>query len=42
MIGTLPLKVLRSHGSDEFLARAMNLLIARGAYQRLPIRSLTS
>jgi hypothetical protein len=26
-------KVVRSNGHDEVLARAMNLLIARGAYQ---------
>jgi hypothetical protein len=28
----LPFKVVRSNGTDEALARAMNLLIARGAY----------
>jgi hypothetical protein len=33
MIDELPFKVVRSNGSDEVLARAMNLLIARGAYQ---------
>jgi hypothetical protein len=29
----LPFKVVRSNGHDEVLARAMNLLIARGAYR---------
>jgi hypothetical protein len=29
----LPFTVVRSNGTDEVLARAMNLLIARGAYQ---------
>jgi hypothetical protein len=29
----LPFKVVRSNGTDEVLARAMNLLIARGAYR---------
>jgi hypothetical protein len=29
----LPFKVVRGNGTDEVLARAMNLLIARGAYR---------
>jgi hypothetical protein len=29
----LPFKVVRSNGTDEVLARAMNLLLARGAYR---------
>jgi hypothetical protein len=29
----LPFKVVRSNGTDEVLARATHLLIARGAYQ---------
>jgi hypothetical protein len=33
MIDELPFKVVRSNGTDEVLARAMNLLIARGAYR---------
>jgi hypothetical protein len=33
MIDELPFKVVRSNGTEEFLARAINLLIARGAYQ---------
>jgi hypothetical protein len=28
-----PFKVVRSNGTDEVLARAVNLLIARGAYR---------
>jgi hypothetical protein len=31
MIDELPFKVVRSNGTDEVLARATNLLIARGA-----------
>jgi hypothetical protein len=31
MSENLPFKVVRSNGTDEVLARAMNLLIARGA-----------
>jgi hypothetical protein len=33
MIDELPFKVVRSNGTDEVLARAMNLVIARGAYR---------
>jgi hypothetical protein len=33
MTENLPFKVVRSNGTDEFQARAMNLLVARGAYQ---------
>ena len=33
MTDELPFKIVRSNGTDEVLARAMNLLIARGAYQ---------
>jgi hypothetical protein len=33
MIDELPFKVVRSNGTDEVLARAMNRLIARGAYR---------
>jgi hypothetical protein len=33
MIDELPFKVVRSNGTDEVLARAMNLLIARAAYR---------
>jgi hypothetical protein len=33
MTDDLPFKVVRSNGTDEVLARATNLLIARGAYQ---------
>jgi hypothetical protein len=33
MIELLPFKVVRSNGTDEVLARAMNLLLARGAYR---------
>jgi hypothetical protein len=29
----LPFKVVRSNGTDEVLARAVNLLVARGAYR---------
>jgi hypothetical protein len=29
----LPFKIVRSNGTDEVLARAVNLLIARGAYR---------
>jgi hypothetical protein len=32
MIGELPFKVVRSNGTDEVLARVVNLLIARGAW----------
>jgi hypothetical protein len=32
MIDELPFKVVRSNGTDEVLPRAVNLLIARGAY----------
>jgi len=28
----LPFKVVRSNGSDELLARATNMVIAKGAY----------
>jgi hypothetical protein len=31
----LPFKVVLSNGTDEVLARAINLLIARGAYHAL-------
>jgi hypothetical protein len=31
----VPFKVVRSNGTDEVLARAMNLLIARGAYREV-------
>jgi uncharacterized protein (DUF2236 family) len=37
MTDELPFKIVRSNGTDELLARAMNLLIARGAY-RSPVR----
>jgi hypothetical protein len=30
MIDELPFKVVRSNGTDEVIARAINLLIARG------------
>jgi hypothetical protein len=33
MTDDLPFKVVRSNGTDEVLVRAMNLLIARGAYR---------
>jgi hypothetical protein len=33
MTDELPVKVVRSNGHDEVLARGMNLLIARGAYR---------
>jgi hypothetical protein len=33
MIDELPFKVVRGNGSHEVLARAVNLLIARGAYR---------
>jgi hypothetical protein len=33
MIDESPFKVVRSNGTDEVLAGAMNLLIARGAYR---------
>jgi hypothetical protein len=33
MTDELPFKVVRSNGTDEVLARAVNLLIARGAYR---------
>jgi hypothetical protein len=33
MTEDLPFKVVRSNGTDEVMARAMNLLIARGAYR---------
>jgi hypothetical protein len=33
MSDELPFKVVRSNGTDEVLARAVNLLVARGAYQ---------
>jgi hypothetical protein len=33
MTGELPFKVVRSNGTDEVLARAVNPLIARGAYR---------
>jgi hypothetical protein len=33
MIDELPFKVVRSNGTDEVLARAMNLMIARGAHR---------
>jgi hypothetical protein len=35
MIDESPFKVVRSNGTDEVLARAMNLLIARGAYREV-------
>jgi hypothetical protein len=34
MTDELPFKVVRSNGTDEVLARAVNLLIARGAYRQ--------
>jgi hypothetical protein len=33
MTDELPFKVVRSNGTDEVLARAVNMLIARGAYR---------
>jgi hypothetical protein len=33
MIDELPFKVVRSNGTDEVLARAMNLRVARTAYR---------
>jgi hypothetical protein len=33
MSDDLPFKVVRSNGTDEVLTRAVNLLIARGAYR---------
>jgi hypothetical protein len=33
MTDDLPFKVVRSNGTDEVLARATNLMIARGAYR---------
>jgi hypothetical protein len=33
MTDDLPFRVVRSNGTDEVLVRAMNLLIARGAYR---------
>jgi hypothetical protein len=33
MTDDLPFKVVRSNGTAEVLARAVNLLIARGAYR---------
>jgi hypothetical protein len=33
MTDELPFKVVRSNGTDEALARAVNLLIARAAYR---------
>jgi hypothetical protein len=33
MIDELPFKVIRSNGTDEVLARAVNMLIASGAYR---------
>jgi hypothetical protein len=33
MIDELPFKVVRSNGTDEVLARAMNLRVARAAYR---------
>jgi hypothetical protein len=33
MTEDLPFKVVRSNGTDEVLARAMNLLVARAAYR---------
>jgi len=33
MTDELPFKVVRSNSHDELLAQAVNLLIARGAYQ---------
>jgi hypothetical protein len=34
MIDELPFKVVRGNGTDEVLARAVNLLIARGPIGR--------
>jgi hypothetical protein len=34
-------KIVRSNGTDEVLARAVNLLIARGAYRRRALARLT-
>jgi hypothetical protein len=34
MTDELPFKVVRSNGADEVLARAVNLLIARGAFRK--------
>jgi hypothetical protein len=33
MTEDLPFTVMRSNSTDEVLARAMNLMITRGAYQ---------
>jgi hypothetical protein len=33
MTDELPFKVVRSNGTDEVLARAINMLITRGAYR---------
>jgi hypothetical protein len=33
MTDELPFKIVRSNGTDEQVARAVNLLIARGAYR---------
>jgi hypothetical protein len=33
MSDELPFKVVRSNGHDEQLARAVNMMIARGAYR---------
>jgi hypothetical protein len=33
MTDDLPFKVVRSNGTDEVLARAINMLIARAAYR---------
>jgi hypothetical protein len=38
MTDELPFKVVRSNGTDEVLARAVNLLIARGAYREAASR----
>jgi hypothetical protein len=42
MIHELPFKVVSSNGTDEVLARAVNMLIARGAYREAARISGTS
>ncbi len=34
MTDDLPFKVVRTNGHDEILARAVNLLVARAAYEK--------
>jgi hypothetical protein len=38
----LPYTIVRSNGTDEVLARARNLMIARGAYRERRVCLLTS